>query len=123
MCKTRSAVLDHQRVKLTCATILYATHLFDGLDERATHLHYITDEGKCGWKVDIEDLEKYQKMKEENEPSKMLAVAYHCLRAELERNRTLRKAEKVQGELAQESTMTVFLTPICDQIWGILFLV
>ena len=56
------------------ANILYATHIFDVLDDWATHLHYITDEGKYGWKSDIQDLEKYQKLKEENHLSKMLAI-------------------------------------------------
>ena len=45
-------------------------------------------------------MEKYQKLKEENHLSKMLAILYHCLRTELERNRRFRRAEKSQGELA-----------------------
>ena len=68
------------------SNILCVTHIFDGLDYWATHFHYLTDEGKCGWQGEIQDLEKYQKLKEENHPSKMLAFADHCLRAELERN-------------------------------------
>jgi len=82
------------------ATILYATHIFDGLDDWATHLHYLTDDGKCGWQGEIQDLEKYQQLKKENHPSKMLAIADHWLRAELDRNRRSRRAEKAQGELA-----------------------
>ena len=31
------------------ATILYDTHIFDVLDDWATHSHYLIDEGKCGW--------------------------------------------------------------------------
>ena len=81
-------------------TILYDTHIFDGIDDWETHLHYLTDEGKCGWQGDIQDLEKYQKLKEENHPSKMLAIADHWLRAELDRNHRSRRAGKVQGELA-----------------------
>ena len=75
-------------------TIIYATNIFYGLGDWATHLHYLTDEGKCGWKGDIQDLEKYQKLKEENHPSKMLAIADHWLRAELEQNRRSRRSEK-----------------------------
>ena len=78
------------------ATILYTTHIFDGLYYRATHIHYLTDEGKCGWQGEIQDLENYQKLKEENHPSKMLAIADHWLRAELGRNRKWRRAEKSQ---------------------------
>ena len=63
------------------ATILYATHIFDGLDYWAAHLHYLKDEGKFGWQGNIQDLEKYQKLKEENHPSKMLAIADHLLRS------------------------------------------
>ena len=59
------------------ATILYDTHIFDGLDDWATHLKYLTDEGKCCCQGEIQDLEKYQKMKDENHPSKMLAIADH----------------------------------------------
>ena len=78
-------------------TILYATHIFYVLDYWAKHIHYITDEVKCGWQGDIQDLEKYQKLKEENHPSKMLAMADHWLRAELARNHRLRRAKKSQG--------------------------
>ena len=83
------------------ATILYATHIFDGLDDWAKNLHYLIDEGKCVWQGKIQDLEKHQKMKEGNHPSKMLAIADHWLRAELERNHRSRRAGKSQGELAQ----------------------
>ena len=30
-------------------TIFYAAHIFDVLYYRATHIHYLTDEGKFGW--------------------------------------------------------------------------
>ena len=75
------------------ATILYATHIFYGLYDCATHLHYLKYEVKCGWKGNIQYLDKYQKLKEENHPSKMLAIADHWLRAELDRNRRSRRAE------------------------------
>jgi CCR4-NOT complex subunit CAF16 len=82
------------------ATIIYATHIFDGLDDWPTHLHYLTDNGNTGWQGTLEELEFYQKLKEQNHPAKMLAVADHWLRKELERNREKRKYEKAQGELA-----------------------
>jgi CCR4-NOT complex subunit CAF16 len=84
------------------ATIIYATHIFDGLDDWATHLHYLTDSGACGWQGKIQDLEKYQELKAANHPAKMLAIADHWLRAELEKNRRLRKLEKAQGQLAHQ---------------------
>lgn len=82
------------------ATIIYATHIFDGLDDWATDLCYLTDEGRCGWQGPIGELEFYQKLKEENHPAKMLAVADHWLRRELEENRRRKRKEKAQGELA-----------------------
>lgn len=79
------------------ATVIYATHIFDGLDDWATHLFYLNDEGKCGWQGPMAELELYHKLKAENHPAKMLAIADHWLRQELERNRLLHKMEKAQG--------------------------
>ena len=47
-------------------------------------------------------MEYYQKLKEDKHPAKMLAVADHWLRKELERNREKRKFEKAQGAGAHE---------------------
>lgn len=82
------------------ATIIYATHIFDGLDEWASHLFYLTNKGSCGWQGKIGELEVYQKLKADNHPAKMLAIADHWLRKELEENRRLRRQEKAQGALA-----------------------
>ena len=82
------------------ATIVYATHIFDGLDDWPTHLHYLTDSGNTGWQGKLEELQYYQELKEQKHPAKMLAVADHWLRKELERNRKARKYEKAQGDLA-----------------------
>merc|ERR1712127_693782 len=84
------------------ATVIYATHIFDGLDDWATHLHYLTDDGKCGWQGRLGDLDKYKELKAQNHPAKMLAIADHWLRAEMEKNRKMRKLEKAQGELAHQ---------------------
>lgn len=81
------------------ATILYATHIFDGLDDWATQLFYLTDRGQCGWQGNIQDLEFYSQLKRENHPAKMLAIADHWLRKELEANRKARRFEKAQGEM------------------------
>ena len=75
-------------------TILYATHTINLIDDRVTHIHYLTDEGTCRWQGDIKNLDTYQKLKEENHPSKMLAIAGHWLREELERNHTLGRTVK-----------------------------
>ncbi|KAL3807924.1 hypothetical protein ACHAXA_000363 [Cyclostephanos tholiformis] len=70
------------------ATIVYATHIFDGLDEWASHLFYITNAGSFGWQGEMRELDIYQKLKAENHPAKMLAIADHFLRKELEENRS-----------------------------------
>lgn len=84
------------------ATILYATHIFDGLDDWASHLFYLTNEGKCGWQGEMKDLDVYQKLKADNVPCKMLAVAEHWLRKELEAAR-----EKNQYERATYADMEI----------------
>jgi CCR4-NOT complex subunit CAF16 len=84
------------------ATIIYATHIFDGLDDWATHLHYLNDKGECGWQGKLQDLEVYQELKAKNHPAKMLAIADHWLRKELDENRRKRKVEKAAGALAHE---------------------
>lgn len=84
------------------ATIIYATHIFDGLDNWASRLFYLTDTGGCGWQGNLQDLEKYQQLKAENHPAKMLAIADHWLRKELEEARKQRRFEKAQGHLAHK---------------------
>ena len=79
------------------ATIVYATHIFDGLDDWPTHLTYLTDKGDTGWQGSLEELDYYQTLKAEKHPAKMLAVADNWLRKELERNREKRKFERAQG--------------------------
>lgn len=81
----------------TGATIVYATHIFDGLDDWATHLYYLTDRGDCGWQGKMEDLELYHKLKADHHPAKMLAIAENWLRQELEANRRLNRKERAQG--------------------------
>ena len=51
-------------------------------------------------------LEKYQKLREENHPSKMVAMADHWMRAELEQNRRSRRDEKLQREIAHSLNPT-----------------
>ena len=78
------------------ATILYATHIFDGLDDWASHLFYLTNEGKCGWQGKMEDLDVYKELKAANHPAKMLAIAEHWLRKELNECRAKGQFEKAQ---------------------------
>lgn len=78
------------------ATILYATHIFDGLDDWASHLFYLTNKGECGWQGKMEELDVYEKLKTEGHPSKMLAIAEHWLRKELDEARANNEFEKAQ---------------------------
>ena len=83
------------------ATIIYATHIFDGLDEWASHLFYLNDTGTCGWQGGMGDLEYYHQLKAENHPCKMLAIAEKWLRQELVANRKLNRHEKAQGDFVK----------------------
>ncbi len=74
------------------ATILYATHIFDGLDDWPTHLHYLCNKGHTGWQGKIQDLELYQNLRAKGEPSPLLRIAESWLRAE-------RKADEFEKPL------------------------
>lgn len=65
------------------ATILYATHIFDGLDDWPTHLHYLCNKGHTGWQGRVGDLELYRTLRAKGEPSPLLRIAESWLRAEL----------------------------------------
>jgi len=65
------------------ATILYATHIFDGLDDWPTHLHYLCNKGHTGWQGLIGDLDLYKQLRSVGEPSPLLRIAETWLRAEL----------------------------------------
>ena len=65
------------------ATILYATHIFDGLDDWPTHLHYLCNKGHTGWQGLIGDLDMYKQLRSVGEPSPLLRIAETWLRAEL----------------------------------------
>jgi CCR4-NOT complex subunit CAF16 len=80
------------------ATIIYATHIFDGLDDWPTHLHYLCNKGCTGWQGRVESLELYHDMRKRGEPSPLLRIAEHWLRTELEQS----DLEEAQGEAANK---------------------
>jgi CCR4-NOT complex subunit CAF16 len=82
------------------ATIIYATHIFDGLDDWPTHLHYLNDQGCTGWQGRIEDLDLYRDMRSRGEPSPLLRIAEQWLRAELEIRDRTNRTEQAMGEAA-----------------------
>lgn len=86
------------------ATILYATHIFDGLDDWPTHVHYLCDKGNTGWQGKIGDLEMYKQMRAAGEPSPLLRIAESWLRAELVKKAEAGEVrEEASGPAAQES--------------------
>ena len=82
------------------ATILYATHIFDGLDDWPTHLHYLCNKGHTGWQGLIGDLDIYQNLRAKGEPSPLLRIAETWLRRELEERNKAGKQEAASGEVA-----------------------
>ena len=93
------------------ATILYATHIFDGLDEWPTHLFYLNNVGQCGWQGKLHEMELYDTLQKQNHPCKLLAIAEFWLRKELNENRKRRKFEPAAGP-------TAFETDILDRSQG-----
>lgn len=79
------------------ASILYATHIFDGLDDWPTHLHYLCNKGCTGWQGKVSDLELYQNLRKAGEPSPLLRIAETWLRSELVNG----QKEKPSGPAAQ----------------------
>lgn len=82
------------------ATILYATHIFDGLDDWPTHLHYLCNKGHTGWQGRIENLELYQQLRTKGEPSPLLRIAETWLRAELVEKNGNNETEQAAGPAA-----------------------
>ena len=83
------------------ATILYATHIFDGLDDWPTHLHYLCNKGHTGWQGEIGDLELYKTLRKQGEPSPLLRIAESWLRAELIAKKASKETEAPMGPAAQ----------------------
>lgn len=81
-------------------TILYATHIFDGLDDWPTHVHYLNDAGATGWQGRLEDLEMLQELRAKGETSPILRIADTWLRAEVEAKRAKGDNEKASGAAA-----------------------
>ena len=81
------------------ATIVYATHIFDGLDEWPTHIHYLHYKGSTKWQGTLGEHAYYQELRRAGHPSPMLKVAEKWLRAEIEEKRAAGEAvtEKPSG--------------------------
>ncbi|KAJ8605465.1 hypothetical protein CTAYLR_003328 [Chrysophaeum taylorii] len=86
------------------ATIVYATHIFDGLDDWPSHLHFLARDGTTGWEGRLDDLDLYKRLRKEGHPSPMLKIATTWLRAELAATTKDRKYEKENGEAAVDAS-------------------
>jgi len=80
------------------ATIVYATHIFDGLDDWPSHIHYIHHTGVTGWQGPIEKHELYCKLREEGHPAPLLKIVESWLRQEVKEKSEAHITEKAAGE-------------------------
>lgn len=78
------------------STIIYATHIFDGLDDWPTHLTYLTSEGATGWQGKLSDLPLYADLKAKGQPA-LLNIACTWLREELRVQKLNKKKELASG--------------------------
>ena len=86
------------------ATILYATHIFDGLDDWPSHIHYLTNKGVTGWQGKADDHPYLQELRAVGDPSPLLRVAERWLRSELQ-DPTYAEAESGQAALIERDPM------------------
>lgn len=82
------------------ATILYATHIFDGLDDWPTHVHYLCNKGHTGWQGLLKELPLYKELRSKGEPSPLLRIAESWLRAELVEKEKAQEKESAMGPAA-----------------------
>jgi len=88
--------LENESIERNC-TIIYATHIFDGLDGWATHMHHLTEGGTTGWYGKMEDHPIYQKLVASGHPAVMLELAEQTLRPEMLKARAERRFERASG--------------------------
>lgn len=83
-------------------TIIYATHIFDGLDDWPTHLHYLNNKGCTGWQGLLHELPLYRELRSQGYPSPLLRIAETWLRAELELREINQEQEEALGAGAHQ---------------------
>jgi len=81
-------------------TIVYATHIFDGLDDWPTHLHYLNNKGRTGWQGLLHELPIYRDLRSQGNPSPLLRIAEMWLRAELDQREADQEQEAALGVAA-----------------------
>lgn len=105
----RQDLLDY--LKMECetrgCTIVYATHIFDGLDEWATHCVYLKaqpENGRIGYFGALQDIPKFQELLAAGAPSPLMGTVEFWLRAELAIQRN--KAEIYEKEAGANAVGT-----------------
>lgn len=90
------------------ATVVYATHIFDGLDDWPSHILYLTSQGRIGFSGSPNDLEGYSALRQQGNASPLLRVFEAMLRKERDddqaRNR-MREQEAGEGAKAHTSSL------------------
>ena len=82
------------------ATIVYATHIFDGLDDWPSHIHYLHHTGVTGWQGAIGEHEYYAKLRSEGHPAPLLKIVEAWLRKEVAEKDQAGITEKASGDAA-----------------------
>ena len=89
------------------ATIVYATHIFDGLDEWPTHMHYLHHTGVTGWQGPLHENEHYKELRSQGHPAPLLKVVEKWLRKEVAEKAAANAAlEQAAGSAAIEAAVT-----------------
>ncbi len=87
---------------------MYATHIFDGLDDWPTHVHYLTNSGETGWQGRLEELTFYQELRARGDPSPLLKIAEKWLRDELREKGIRGEVETASGPAGQLFVITIW---------------
>jgi len=101
---SRADLLEYlkQETETRGATILYATHIFDGLDHWATHLAHIQTGGIMRKVGTLEEFPELTEQFEANSTSPLMRVVEGWLRAERRHVQAMERAKSQVQELEQE---------------------
>jgi len=89
------------------ATIIYATHIFDGLDDWPTSMFFLTNKGNTGFQGELREMPMYKELRSKGDPSPLLSIVTKWLRDEIAADKAVAKAaglqytrEEMSGEAA-----------------------
>jgi CCR4-NOT complex subunit CAF16 len=101
---SRTDLLEYlkQETETRGATILYATHIFDGLDHWATHLAHVQAGGVIRKMGKLEEFPELMEQFEANSTAPLMKVVDGWLRAERRHQSQLERAASQVKELTEE---------------------